>query len=189
MKKIVASNDPTKYTQVDDDVFEIIKDMGLKFGINKGGYFQSTSHMIKLPGMTEKKRLLLHQFVYIIKTNEEPAISVDHIDINPANNQFENLRLASRQQQNRHRGKMKNNKSGYIGVCYYHHVYKYKNKTYENDYWYSSIQKPDGHTKVKYFPYTPQGKIAAGKWYDSKARDYFGEFAGQLNFPDDNQTA
>jgi hypothetical protein len=186
MKKIQANNNPDAFALVDDDVAEIIKDMGLKFCVNNKGYFCSTSHSIKLPGMTEKKRLQLHHFVWILKTGEEPNSEVDHIDRSPLNNQLSNLRLATRQEQNQNKGKKKSNSSGYIGVCHYHCINKYGN---EYDYWSADIMRPDGKHESKLFPYTDIGKIKAARYYDSKARDYFGEFHGQLNFPDDNQTA
>ena len=181
MKKLQSSNDETKFALIDDDVFEIIKDMNLKFCINNYGYFISTTK-IKLPEIAKKKCLYLHRFVWIIKTKTEPTSSIDHADINPLNNQFENLRLASRREQQHNKGKRKDNTSGYIGVNHHHKV----NKHYKNgyiDYWKTSIRKPDGHREAKYFPYTPEGKIEAGKWYDDHARKYFGDFAGQLNFP------
>ena len=186
MKKIYASNDPTKYALIDDDIYEIIQKMGLKFCIMPNGYLRSTSHSIKLSCMSKKKRLYLHQFVYIIKTKTEPSLTIDHIDINPANNMFENLRLATRQEQQQNQGKQKNNSSGFIGVSHHHKINKYKNKKYENDYWIMSIMKPDGKQKQKLFAYTTEGKIAAAKYYDKKAIEYFGEFHGELNFPDEN---
>ena len=184
MKKIVASNDPTKYAQVDDDVFEIIKDMKLKFSVHSKAYFYSTTK-IKLSGMKKKKRLYLHHLVWLLKTGTEPELTVDHRDIDPLNNQFENLRLATMLEQSQHRGKMKNNKSGFIGISHQHRVKKYKDKTYENDYWRASIRKPDGKDEQKFFPYTENGLIEAAKYYDTKAIEYHGEFHGQLNFPDD----
>ena len=184
-KKIFANNNPDAYATVDDDIFEIIQDMGLKFCVKKDGYWLATK-WIKLPGIAEKKHLSLHHFVWLLKTGEEPILSVDHIDRNRTNNQFENLRLATRQQQNRHRGKQKSNTSGYIGVSREHRVDKYKNKTYEFDYWYSSIHNKDGKIKAKRFPFTDEGKIEAAKYYDKKAIEYHGDFCGELNFPDDN---
>ena len=186
MKKLQASNKKNVYAKVDDDVFETIKEMNLKFSIQPNGYFRSTAE-VKFPGMMKKKRLLLHQLVWILKTSEEPTSEVDHIDRNKSNNQFENLRLASRREQQQHRGKLKNNTSGYSGVDHYHKVSKYKNKTYENDYWRTSIRNQNGKLKQKYFPYNEAGKRAAGKYYDQKAREYHGEFHGELNFPDENQ--
>ena len=187
MKKLFANNDPKKYALIDNDIYETIQEMGLKFGVNNKGYFYSTSHMIKLPGMTEKKRLLLHHFVYILKTGEEPELTVDHIDRNPLNDKFCNLRLATSQQQKYNHRKQKNNSSGFIGVC---HLHKNKNKKNGgNHYWLARIQRRGGKDKVKQFPYTDEGLLAAARWYDQKAIEYHGEFA-VLNFPDnDNKIA
>ena len=183
-KKIFANNDKNAYTIVDDDVFETIQEMKLKFCITKDGYFQSTSK-IQLSGMEKKKHLLLHRFVFTLKTGTEPSSTVDHADIDKLNNQFSNLRLATRQEQSQHRGRMKNNKSGYIGVYHKHNVDQRNNKKYENDYWKTSIMRPDRKLEQKYFPYTEAGKIAAAKFYDKKAIEYFGDFHGELNFPSD----
>ena len=182
-KKIFANNDQTKYAIVDDDIAEIIKEMSLKFCIDKYGYFRSTTK-IQLPCMNKKKCLYLHQFVYIIKTGEEPMSSLDHKDINPLNNQFSNLRLATRREQQHNKCKRNDNKSGFIGVSFCH--YKRGNGYY---YWRACIQRPGGKNEVKLFPYTDIGLIAAAHWHDSKAREYFGEFCGELNFPShDNKT-
>ena len=184
MKTIIANNDKKAYAIVDDDVYEIIQDIGLKFYIRKDGYFQSTSHMIQLPGMTEKKKLYLHQFVWILKTKTEPSLSIDHQDRNKANNQFLNLRLATIKQQNHNRGKLKSNTSGYTGI-YYEHANK-KNKNGGNHYWKAHIYKPDGKDERKYFDYDDDGLLEAIKWRDQKAKQYYGEFA-VLNFPDENK--
>ena len=182
MKKIFATNDKNAYATVDDDIAETIQRMNLKFRIHPKDYFISTTK-IQLPGMAKKKYLFLHRFVWLLKTGEEPKLTVDHIDINPANNQFENLRLATVKQQNQHKGKRKDNTSGLIGISHHHDK---RGNGY--DYWFTHIQKPDGHTKVKSFPYTPEGKIEAAKYYDQKAIEYFGKFHGELNFPSDNIT-
>jgi hypothetical protein len=182
-KKIFANNNPDAYAIVDDDVFEIIQNMNLKFSIMNKGYFILTK-WIQLPGMEKKKQLLLHRFVYILKTGTEPMSSIDHKDINSSNNQFSNLRLATRQEQIQHRNKYKNNTSGLIGVSRLHRVNKHYKNGYR-DYWRAQIHKSDGKIEVKTFPFTPEGKIAAGKWHDQKAREYFGKFCGELNFPDE----
>ena len=185
MKKIFANNDPTKYAQVDDDVFETIQQMNLKFMIqnkgNCGGHFYSTTK-IQLPGMAEKKCLLLHRFIWILKTGTEPSSTIDHIDINPLNNQFENLRLATVKQQNQHKGKLRTNTSGYIGVSYYHN----KSGNGYRNYWVARIQRQAGKIEAKTFPFTPEGKIEAAHWRDQKAIKYYGKFCGELNFPDDH---
>ena len=182
MKKLQASNNKNAFAIVDDDVFETIKDMGLKFRVQPNGYFRSTTK-IKLSDMTEKKYLYLHRFVYIIKTREEPTSTIDHADIDKSNNQFSNLRLASRREQSQHRGKQKNNTSGYTGVS--HKVDKHYKNGYR-DYWYSQIHKPDGKIEVKRFKYTDEGLLEAIRWRDQKVREYYKEFA-VTNFPDENQ--
>ena len=188
MKLLQASNDPTKYAFVDDDIFEIIQDMKLKFSVRPKGYFYSTTE-IKLQGMTEKKRLQLHQFVIILKTRTELTSEVDHKDRDKSNNQFSNLRLATRKEQQHNRCRQKNNSSGYIGISYYHKVDKRRKKNNVHDYWRAQIHKPDGHREAKLFHYTENGKQHAAMWYDTKAIEYHGEFHGQLNFHDDNKTA
>lgn len=186
-KKIFANNDQTKYALVDDDIAEIIQEMKLKFRINNKGYFYSTTE-IKLPCMMKKKCLLLHHFVWLLKTGEKPTSEIDHIDINPLNNMFSNLRLATRQQQCYNQGKRKSNTSGLIGVSYSHINNKHCKNGYR-DYWRAQIRKPGNKIESKYFPYTDIGLIAAAHWHDSKAREYFGEFCGELNFPShDNKT-
>lgn len=183
-KKIFANNDQTKYALVDDDIAETIQQMKLKFRIQPNGYFRSTTK-IELPEMKKRKQLLLHRLVWILKTGEEPMSSLDHIDRNKSNNMFENLRLASRREQQHNQAKRKDNTSGFIGVCHKHNV----GKSYKNgyrDYWYTRIQRPDGHREQKYFQYNDEGLITAAKYYDSKAIEYFGDFCGELNFPDDN---
>ena len=180
-KKIFASNDNNAFAIIDDDVFETILEMGIKFCIDNKGYFYSTTK-IQLQGMEKKKCLLLHRFVFTLKTGTEPSSEVDHADIDKLNNQFSNLRLASRQQQQQHRGKLRTNTSGYIGVCHYHKVNKHYKNGYRN-YWRACIQRQDGKNETKFFPYTENGKQHAAMWRDTKARKYYGEFHGQLNFP------
>ena len=183
LKKIFATNDETKFALIDDDVYETIQEMNLKFCIQPNGYFISTSHIIKLPGMEKKKCLLLHRFVWILKTCEEPSRTVDHIDINPANNQFENLRLATSQQQKQNRDKLRTNTSGYIGVFHLHHVDKRRKKNNVHDYWKACIHRLDGKNEVKLFPFTENGLQHAAMWRDDHAREYYGRFHGELNFP------
>lgn len=179
-KKIFANNDPTKYAIVDDDVYEIIQEIGLKFGIIKDGYFKSTS-WVQLPGMAKKKYLLLHRFVWILKTGEEASSEVDHENRDKSNNQFENLRLATRKQQQHNQGKRITNTSGFIGISCKHTNKHYKNGG--NYYWVAQIRKPGGYHEAKCFPFTENGKQHAAMWYDDRARKYYGEFHGQLNFP------
>ena len=182
-KKIFANNDQTKFAIVDDDIAETIQQMGLKFYIKPDRRFYSTK-WIKFPGMAEKKRLQLHHFVWLLKTGELPNKTIDHQDRNPGNNKFSNLRLATSQQQKQNRGKRKDNSSGYIGVSHRHNVDKRRKKNNVYHYWLTQILRPDGKLKQKSFPFTEAGKIEAARYYDQKAIEYFGDFHGELNFPE-----
>lgn len=179
MKKLYASNDSTKYTTVDDDIFKMIKEMNLKFCIQSSGHYHSTKQL-ELPCMDKKKLLGLHVFVYIMKTGIIPTTYIDHIDGHPENNCFSNLRIATHQQNTQNQRRRKNNISGYIGVGHHHKTDK---RGYEFDYWIARIKKPDGKREAKLFSYTENGKQHAAMWRDTKAIEYFGEFHGQLNFP------
>ena len=182
-KKLFATNKPTKYAIVDDDIAETIQKMGLKFCVQPNGYWYSTTE-IQLTGMIKKMHLLLHRFVFTLKTGEEPVRTVDHIDRNRANNMFENLRLATRQEQQQNQGKRKDNTSGYIGVIHHHQIDNRHKKPWFKDYWRTSVRRHDGRQELKLFPYTEAGKLAAARWYDKKAKEYYGDFVGELNFPD-----
>ena len=182
MKKLQANNNPKAYALVDNDVYEIIQDMGLKFCINNYGRFYSTK-WIKLPGMSKKKQLYLHHFVWVLRNGELPNKTIDHIDRDPGNNKFSNLRLASSQEQSHNRSKLKSNTSGFIGVS---HLHDKRRNGYH--YWKVSIRNPNGHHEAKTFPFTDEGLLEAAKYYDQKAKQYFGKFA-VTNFPDDHKTA
>lgn len=58
------------------------------------------------------------QLAWLYMTGEWPDLLIDHKDHNKSNDQWENLRLATVQQNGFNRGKQKNNTSGYKGVSY-----------------------------------------------------------------------
>jgi len=67
----------------------------------------------------KESKFLLHRLLaitYIPNPNNFPE--VDHIDINPSNNNLSNLRWVSRKDNANNKGIAKNNKSGYQGVYY-----------------------------------------------------------------------
>ena len=57
--------------------------------------------------------------------NSNNKANVDHIDENKANNNVKNLRWATNQDNLYNQGKIKNNTSGYKGVCFHKKIKKY----------------------------------------------------------------
>lgn len=96
-----------------------------------------------------------------------------HINGNPLDNRKQNLRNCTQKQIIQSRGKQKNNTSGFRGVNI-HKVGKHK-------YWRSAVCGGKNGKNFTYesktFPFTDKGKRDAAKWYNEKAKHYFGEFA------------
>lgn len=81
----------------------------------KGGY---------LCASVDGETYSVHRLVYKYMTGNEPNI-IDHIDGNPSNNKWDNLRSVTRQQNNLNIVLPKDNKSGAIGVFYHESQNRY----------------------------------------------------------------
>lgn len=81
-----------------------------------------------------------HRLAFFYMNGEFPPEQTDHIDGNPKNNAWSNLRHATSSQNNRNRKINSNNTSGYFGVSWHKHYGK----------WTASITGTDG---VKYLGY------------------------------------
>ena len=76
------------------------------------------------------KGFVVSRVVWFLTTGEYPVLEIDHVDCNPRNNKFSNLRLANRSEQCCNTKKV-NNKFGYKGVY----------QTLGRDKWYVQVQK------------------------------------------------
>jgi hypothetical protein len=64
-------------------------------------------------------------------TDTLPAI-IDHIDRNPSNNKFNNLRAVTRSQNQHNRIKQRNNTSGYKGVVFFKRAKRWRAAIFVN---------------------------------------------------------
>jgi hypothetical protein len=99
---------------------------------DKDGYLLVNLYKNGIPKMFKIHRLVGIYFIENINNYE----TIDHINLNKLDNRVENLRWATRSQNQANRGKRQNTTSQFIGVSFY----KPSNK------WYSQIKK-DNKTK------------------------------------------
>ena len=65
----------------------------------------------------QEEEFLLHRIIWKLHTGEDPyGMEIDHLDRDPLNNKWENLRLTDRSGNTLNRGIPKNNTIGYKGV-------------------------------------------------------------------------
>lgn len=59
-----------------------------------------------------------HRLIWLMQTGHWPPQEIDHIDLDPSNNRWLNLRLATPSQNQANRPLRRNSRSGYTGVCF-----------------------------------------------------------------------
>lgn len=79
-----------------------------------------------------KHRIPAHRAVWAFHNGEWPAGEIDHINGIRDDNGIENLRVATRNQNNRNRGAGKNNTSGYKGVSFHRQTGKWRSAIWVN---------------------------------------------------------
>lgn len=67
----------------------------------------------------QKREYRAHRIIWLMMTGEWPPEEIDHIDHDPSNNRWANLRLASSSQNEINRGVPRNNTSGFKGVFFH----------------------------------------------------------------------
>jgi hypothetical protein len=111
-----------------------------------------------------KKNYYFHRLAWALQTGEWPDKQVDHIDKNRQNNTFDNLRLASRSENQRNKNSAKNSSSKYLGVCFHKHNKKWQAQGIGQD------------SKNAYLGQYETEEEAA-KAYNEYAQKTYGEFA------------
>jgi len=66
----------------------------------------------------DSKRYMSHRLAWFYMTGNWPKYQIDHIDCDKANNRISNLREATNAQNQRNRGRRRDNSSGYKGVSW-----------------------------------------------------------------------
>ena len=135
-----------------------------------GGAFRARRDTAHINGRSRTE--LLHRVILARVLGRELKRSehVDHIDGDPLNNHRTNLRLATRAENARNRGKNTNNSSGYKGV-------RLRKGTQR---WQARIKAGGKERHLGYF----DTREEAARAYDAAARELHGAFA-RLNFPDE----
>jgi hypothetical protein len=112
----------------------------------------------------KRKCLYIHRVIM----DAPPHLHIDHIDTNKLNNTRENLRYATRSQNNAARNRMKSNTSGFTGV------------NLNRKHWECRIKYQNRRIFLGNFPTARAAALA----YDCAARIVFKEFA-RPNLPDE----
>lgn len=104
--------------------------------------------------------------IWLLMTGKWPDREVDHINRNPSDDHWENLRLANRPQNGANRDLQKNNTSGYRGVDWHKRSRTWRIRVGKRSYGYRHNIED------------------AARRYDVIAKQIYGEFA-VLNFPEE----
>lgn len=108
-----------------------------------------------------------HQMAWAYMTGEWPLLEVDHKNCLKTDNRFDNLRLATDQQQSANRGASKNNQLGIKGVRIAHanvnKAVRYRARIRVNN-------------KLIHLGYYSTPEVASAAYHEA-AVNYFGEFA------------
>ena len=110
----------------------------------------------------DKQLYLVHRIIWKLMTGDDPPTILDHIDCNPQNNRWSNLRPATSAENLWNRKTLRNNTSGYPGVSF--HEGKWRARI-------SIAGKP---TFLGHFP-NPEEAIQA---YEAAVHRFRGHFLG-----------
>jgi len=143
---------------VDDEDYDYVNSFGSWYAHSEAGEYASHGR---------KPYILMHR---IIMSAPDDKL-VDHKDGNALDNQKRNLRICTRAENNRNRGKAKHNTSGYCGV-------RRHGKGFQ-----ARVRINGKYIHFGVHPTLEEAAVA----YDIGALKHHGEFA-RLNFPEKNYT-
>ena len=138
-------------------IFSHITNRMLEGVIDTHGYRMYNLH----PNRQETRRIWAARLVAENFLEDwDPELQVDHIDRNPLNNHYKNLRMVEATQNIWNRGMSCNNASGYTGVSF--------DNTRKR--WMTRVMS-DGKTKMKRFDTKEEAIEKAKEWYGEREQD------------------
>lgn len=129
--------------------------------------FTSVGQSGHLRGRAYGCDLLAHRVAWALYHGEWPALFIDHINMNPADNRLANMRLATRRQNGCNRKAV--GRSRYLGVAWHGAGRK----------WMAALSVNNRTISLGLF----EDEREAAQAYDAGARKHHGEYA-RLNFPE-----
>lgn len=151
-----------QFAMVDDSDYDWLMQWKWTYAKNRKQEWAYRQGSIKFG--KRRETIFMHRFII----DAPKQFEVDHEDFNGLNNQRNNLRLATRNQNQQHKRLQSNNTSGFKGVSFYKRIQRFVPEI-----------RVDGR-KLKLGHFTTA--IEAAKVRDIAALKYHGEFA-VLNFP------
>lgn len=143
---------------------------------DRAGYLSKNTGRYRLT--VNAKAYITSRIIFLYHHGYVPE-EVDHIDRNSLNDRIENLREATRAENNRNTCSRKNSSSQYLGVSFKTKKYKYISKTtqeliiYPISRWYARIQYDKIQKEIGTFKTEKEAVLA----YNREAVRRFGEFA------------
>lgn len=154
-----------KVALVDDEDYERLVAMG-KWQFNSKGY---ADKQIYLPRDENNKQVHKSISMHIFIFGKKKGFEIDHRDLDKLNNQKYNLRHCTQSENKKNRAKLKNNKSGFKGVCWHK----------GNKKWFAQLMSDRKPIYIGLFTCP----IEAARAYNAAALIHHGEFARLNEIP------